>query len=165
MRCRGCALVWRNAGNLAACLVLAMVGRRVPSLRHDMAAALMAANGYLIVAAAIIIHPSSPAPVPPASTRPLLRLSHSSVSSTKYTTRDCLDPQFPPSHLPALSPSAASCKHTQIYHPHSTSLTRRCCCIRLHLIHQLITSPLPSQPRESLDHPRASSPQLHLAAN
>ena len=65
--------VWRNAGNLAAAagclLLLAMVGRRVPSLPHDMAAALMA---DLIVAAAIIIHPSSPAPVPPASTRPLL---------------------------------------------------------------------------------------------
>lgn len=102
-------------GAMRGTWLLAMVGRRVPSLPHDMAAALMA---DLIVAAAIIIHPGSrPTRLdpdrPPSS-------SHSSVSSssTTYTTRACSDPQ------PASSPSAASCKHAQICHPHSTSLSR-----------------------------------------
>jgi len=86
-------------GAMRGTWLLAMVGRRVPSLPHDMAAALMA---DLIVAAAIIIHPGSPAPVPPASTQTdHTPQSYSSVSSssTTYTTRACLDP---PS---ALSPS------------------------------------------------------------
>lgn len=114
-----CQWVWRNAGNLG--------WRRVPSLPHDMAAALMA---DLIVAAAIIIRPTSPAPVPPAQNPDHSShhtIPYSSVLSSTYTTRVLV---WDPSSVRLIRlhyhPPAASCKHAQIYHPHSTSLTRHC---------------------------------------
>lgn len=140
-----------------------MVGRRVPSLPHDMAAALMA---DLIVAAAIIIHPGSPAPVPPVSTQTDHTLLHTPPSHRRplHTPRVlvwtlCLHYHPPPRHVNTLK--------STIRIPR-VSAARHCCGVRLHLNHQLITSPLPSRPRASPpanDHPRAYSPQLILAAN
>lgn len=59
-----------------------------PSARHG-----CSANGDLIVAAAIIILPSSPAPVPPASTQTTPHTPPHTPPShpTTYTTRACLD--------------------------------------------------------------------------
>ena len=108
-----------------------------------MAAALMA---DLIVAAAIIIRPTSPAPVPPAQNPDHSShhtIPYSSVLSSTYTTRVLV---WDPSSVRLIRlhyhPPAASCKHAQIYHPHSTSLTRHCCC-DFTSSNQLITSCCP----------------------
>jgi hypothetical protein len=116
------------------CLSLAQCGEpwlaqgesAFPSARHG-----CSANGDLIVAAVVIIRPTSPAPVPPALLTQTTSHTHSSVLSNTYTTHACLfGPRYlrliclhyhsPPRHvntpksticIPRVSPATATTPH------------------------------------------------------